>query len=162
MRGHTDLEKKMEPTINAEWADRRKGLDPLIYKPKFYVLDVPTKSIVNGDGAASIQLDETPFVLDNVTHLIVGETPANQDGQYSILWRDNQTTYMNSGGMSESLFGSVRSGYIIPLPLRVFYPSSKTLSVEIINYIDRTATFPTTFPLQIVFRGFEKWSRPRI
>lgn len=152
----------MDQTINQDWWDRRKALDPSIYKNKFYKIDVATLSVVNGVGDGAVTLDSTPFILDSIAHVIVGALPEDQDGQYSVLWRDEYTNYSQEQVMAEPAFGSIRSGFFVPLPLRSFFRSSATISMEVTNYIDRTADFPVSFPLQFVLHGFEKWDRPRV
>ena len=134
------------------------------YKPKYYAATVTVDTAEGGIGEGAVTFDNVPFILTHATHTILGasfdytEIPAviKQDGQYSIDWKDDQTSFQNEPISAESMFGSNRIGEIIPLPVRVAYKGSKTLSVRITNLVDRTAT-GTTFKVQIVFCGFELW-----
>lgn len=150
----------MENGINQDWADRRKALDPSIYKPKYYGVNVNVISDANGPGSGSVTLDKPAFVLDRVQHGILALTDqTQQDGQYLCAWRDDQTTYNNVQIMADLMFGSIRTGFINPLPLRVFYKGSKTISIDVTNLLDRTAVFPNSFVLQFCLIGFERWDK---
>ena len=145
-----------------DWADRRKALDPSIYRPKLYTLDAVVETKINGVGSGSVTLDNTPFVLDSLTHGIVAADPSLQDGQYKLTLRDDQTNYTTQPAMAHQAFGGVYNGNnVIPLPLRVFFRGSSTLTVDIINLIDRSGAGQQFFDLQIVFHGFERWDSPR-
>lgn len=149
----------MPQDINS-WADRRRALDPSIYKPKYYIVDITCGTAIGDVGKGSALIDNSPFIMDVVTHSLVGRLPDDQDGQYAVLWRDDQTVYSNLPGVANAMFGNVYQGRPIPLPIRTFYKGSKTLSVDLVNLLDRTA-LGLTFKIQMVFVGFEQWQPGR-
>ena len=149
-------------TQGKDWADRRKALDPSIYRMKQYVLTFQCGSAVEGKGGGSETIDNTPFVLDTITHGIAFQPDNQQDGNYTLQFRDDQSVYNTFPALSQTLYGSVFQGNrVVPLPLRMFFRGSSSLTMEAINYTDRTGTYPEQFPIQIVFHGFERWDSPR-
>ncbi len=134
------------------------------YKPKYYATTVTVDTDESGIGEGSVTFDNVPFILTHATHTILGASfdytaiaaVLKQDGQYLIDWKDDQTSFQNEPIAAEGMFGSNRIGEIIPLPVRVAYQGSKTLSVRITNLIDRSA-YGDTFKIQVVFCGFELW-----
>lgn len=148
-------------TINSElWADRRKPLDPSLFRWRKYVMNAECSTSVGGIGNGSIKLDNNPFVLDFITHGIFTLPDDVQDGNYSMQFREGQTVFNDFPAMSHTLFGSVYQGNEVVLPtIRQFFKGGATLIMDMTNYTNRTGVFPDgTFTLQVVFHGFE----PRI
>jgi len=152
----------MDSEQSPVWADRRKALDPTIYKVQYYPINIQVEGFQGGVGSGSVTLKNTPFVLDHITHTIVGAVDRDdQDGQYSILWRDDRNTYMRNPVMANAGFGSVYCGPLILLPLRQFFKGSTTFTVDIVNFRNRGSSPFPPWNLQIVFHGFERWDEIR-
>lgn len=148
--------------ISKEVLNRQIALDPTKYRPKWYPLLIECGAEIDDRQEASVNISNDPFMLDKITHQIIGVQgntvlgTIGQDGQYLFSWKDDQNTYMSEPGMADCLFGSVRSGFFIPLPVRVIYQSSKTLTGTLQNLIDRTDIAPK-FKVMFHFHGFEQW-----
>jgi len=146
-----------------DWADRRKALDPTIYRAKYYVLNIDVDAEIGGIGGGAKTIDNTPFVLDRITHGISFRPDGvNQDGNYTLQFRDDQSVYNTEPALAQMLFGGVFNGNrVLDLPLRMFFQGSSTLNIDVVNYTDRTGGGVTNFQLGIVFHGFERWDSPR-
>lgn len=140
-----------------DWMDRRKALDPEVYKNQYYPITIQVGNQAGGTGSNSVTLKNTPFVLDSVSHSIVGATPDNQDGQYRLLWRDDMFTYMKAPIMANNAFGWPYSGPIYYPPVRQYFRGSRTLTIDVINLITRGS--PGTFEIEVVFIGIERWDQ---
>ena len=159
-------ERILEREDVREALDRRQDPDPNKWRPKFYAVDLECGPEINDTASSSVTLDNIPFVLDIVTHGILENTldatlaaVYYQDGQYLLNWRDDHTNYQNVPIQADLMFGSIRSGFVIPLRTRIIYPGSKSLVVNIQNLVDRTAPSADPFMVQVVFHGFERWRR---
>lgn len=149
-----------------DYADRRKALDPSVYKPKYYIIDITCGAAQGATGSGSVTLDATPFVADSISHGIIspeggGQEP-EQDGQYRLLLRDDETTYQSQPMNAVLGFGSAFTTRIIPLPLRIFFRGSRTITTELINDLQRSEDPDVQFNVQIVIHGFEMWSAPNV
>lgn len=147
-----------------EAASRLRGLNPLKYKPKQYSVLLTCGTDLGQTASATQTLDAIPFVLDKISHQIIGNsldisTPPEQDGQYRLLYRDDQTTYMDEPLNAVAAFGDAKDGRIEPLPCRVFLDGSRTLTVDMINDLDRRGQGAEFFRVQVVFHGIELWNR---
>lgn len=139
-----------------EWADRRKTLDPGVFRPKYYTLPIVISAGSNTN-SGSVAIDGTPFLLDTITHSYVGLAPSLQTGNYQLAFREEQTLFNSQPAMAHSLYGSVyNGGEPVPLPMRVFLRGRTSLTMDIISY-DDPAYAPYT--IEIVFHGFERWDK---
>lgn len=148
----------MNQSAAPEWANRMNTLDPALYRPRFYALDIVIDNAAGSTGGGSVTLDNTPFILDRITHSILGALVLDQDGQYLISIRDDQYNYTQRPVVAQGALGGVYGGASsFPLPLRAFFRGSATISVDVTNLRDR-AYGPGNWVLQIVFVGFERRS----
>lgn len=142
--------------------------DPARWRPQFYPVTVECDTNVDGTGKATVTLNNQPFILQRITHAILGNTlgagsaaPAvdwEQDGQYLVSWRDDSTTYQPVSGQADAMFGSVRTGNFQDLPAPVVYPESKTITIEVTNLVDRSLT-GDTFKIMFILHGVEQWAQ---
>lgn len=139
-----------------DWADRRKALDPNVFKFRQYVMNITLNTnLQNGYGSNSVTLDKAPFILDKITHAIYSLPDDQQDGNYTLLFREDQVVYNSKPAMSHALYGSVFRGNTPVEPtLRQFFRSSSTFYVETKNYTNWDGTL-TDVIIQMVFHGFE-------
>ncbi len=135
-------------------------MDPARWRPQYYETKIELSTNIDSVQIGNITLNNQPFVLQRVTHQIIGATAAGplfQDGNYLIDWKDDSTSYQNSAAMADAMFGSVRTGNFLDLPAPIVYPSSKTLTVRVSNVIARTPA-DTFFKIQVIFHGIEQWA----
>lgn len=149
------------PSDYRKIADMSAPLDPRVFKPKYYPIDIQVESKEDGVGAGSVTLDNTAFVMTHITHARLGNIEkSEQDGQYRILLRDDQTTYQEKYMNAVAGFGDCFTGKPIPLPIRTWFRGSITITCDVINDYDRTGEGePDYYPIQVVLHGWEKWNR---
>lgn len=136
----------------------RLGIDPNKYKPRSYsfIIDVPRN--LNGTGQNSLTIDDTPFYLDHITHSLLGVKDGDQDGNYGLKFRDTNQAYNDHYVMATALFGgSYGKQKPLYLPVRTLYDVGTTLYMDALNLQDRFVELLYTFPLEIVFKGYEPW-----
>jgi hypothetical protein len=124
-------------------------------KPKFYVCKVRVGSNPGDTGENTITLNDFPFVCERITHAISGTVITAQHGDYSVLFRDDKTTYMNLEANANALFGNVFQGQSLPLPMKIGFRGSSTVTFMITNIVDRTGEFPTSYTVDFVMWGRE-------
>jgi hypothetical protein len=138
--------------------------DPGRYRPLYYGVPITVPVEVGGIGRASITINNQPYLMTHLLHQIVGNTNdysttgLAQDGQYLISWKDEQSNYQNVPIPADMLFGSVRSGYIIPLAYPIPFAGNKTLTFEITNLYTRVLVPEVdTFTVYIAIAGPADW-----
>lgn len=139
-----------------EYLDRRKLLDPAKYRDKYYTVNIDIAAGQLQRGSGTIQLDNTPFLADRVTHCIFGTDAADQDGNYTLSFRDDIAVYTPLDTMAHALFGAVYNGNeVLPLPTRLFFEASKTITFDAVSIPNRQAGIQ----IQVCVHGFERWDK---
>lgn len=116
----------------------RFDLDPGRWRPLYYGVEITVGRELDMIGTGAINLNNQPYILTEISHAIIGCTgdPATglyQDGQYTILFKDEQTVYQNQPIQADMLYGSVRVGHSKPLPFPIPFAGNKVLTFEVVN-----------------------------
>lgn len=138
--------------------------DPGRYRPLYYGLSITLGVASGAIGRGSVTINNQPYIMTHVLHQIVGNTNdyattgLAQDGQYLLSFKDEQSNYQNAPIPAEMLFGSVRSGYIVPLAYPIPFAGNKTLTFELQNLYTRVlAGQLTTFTVYLAIAGVADW-----
>jgi hypothetical protein len=155
-----------------------RDLDPGRWRSLIYKVDIDVGKINQQIGDGSITTIEIPYWLVRITHQIVGAVNSweamddgtsgdpsfQQDGQYSIEWKDERSVYTAGQPdgfiMPDAAFGSVRTGHLNLLPRPLFYAGRNVHSFRVKNEIlrvlppDDKAEY---FRVQIQLHGFADW-----
>jgi hypothetical protein len=111
----------------------------------------------------SITLNSNPYVLTGMAGKIVGNTAdpetsgLYQDYMWTIEFRDEMTNYQSGPIFPDLLFGSVASGYWIPLAYPIPYPGVRTVTFNIVNRITRVLGQIETFTIALLLHGVGDW-----
>lgn len=132
------------------------------YKPMWYGLELDVPITDNGIGEGSITTNNQPFLLYRITHQIVGAswdwltTGLEQDGQYTIEFRDEQSNFQNIALPAPTLYGPWDDPKDFAIPLA--YSGNRTFKFRVINRHARVLT-PSAdyFKLAIVMHGVSDW-----
>lgn len=145
--------------------------DPGRWRPMFYGVKISVGVAAGDVGRGSIGLNNQPYIMTRITHKIVGDTadPSTsglyQDGQYDMIWKDEQSNYQKGSIAADLMFGSYGSaaggdggGFLMNLPYPLPYAGNKTLSFEVENLVTRTLV-PTAsyFKVEICVAGITDW-----
>ena len=93
------------------------------------------------------------------------QDPLYQDGQYDVIWKDEQSNYQKGSIPADLMWGSYGSaaggdggGFFMNLPYVLPYAGNKTLSFELENRVLRALT-PTAeyFTIAICVAGIADW-----
>lgn len=127
-------------------------------------LDVPV--VANGEVEGSIVLNNQPFIIDRLTHSVVGDThdPLTSgladDGQYFIDWRDQISQYQNTPLLAKAAYGTEH--FPIPLSVPLAYAGNVVLTFRVRNAYTRILTPEAdTFQVQIAIHGVADWGTDR-
>lgn len=138
--------------------------DPGRYRPLYYGVPITVGVGVGDIGRASITINNQPYLMTHILHQITGNTNdyattgLAQDGQYLLSWKDEQSNYQNVPIPAEMMFGSVRSGYIVPLSYPIPFAGNKTLTFELTNLYTRVFVPPApSFTVYIAIAGVADW-----
>lgn len=126
------------------------------WKPRWYVVKVTTGGLVGNSGEATVTLDARDFICHMMTHAIEGVAKEYQHGDYNVSVRDDKTTYQNLPINANAMLGSVFDAQPIPLPKKILYRGSSTITVSTQNLRDRTAEISGPWVLDLVLHGIEK------
>ena len=144
-------------------ADQFRG-DPSLWRPMTYGRIIDVAVAANSRAVSTIPLNARPYILCAISHQIVGLLDEDgipiQDGQYLISWRDELSQYVNEAIPADLLFGSVRSGFVKPLPYPVFYSGNSTITFEVTNLITRTNPPTNIFKVSLALDGWAYWGSP--
>lgn len=142
----------------------RFDLDPARWKPLFYGVEVSVPVGLGGRGIASISLNAQPYILTRLSAKIIGETadPSTtglyQDGQYDIVFRDEQSNYQSGPIPGDLMWGGVNTGYALDLPFPIPYAGNKSITFEITNRVARVlASAAEYFTVGISMHGVADW-----
>ena len=141
----------------------RYDADPGPWRPLYYSVPISVGQTADSVGRGSITLNNQPYIMTHISHQIAGNTAdptasgLYQDGQYTIEFKDEQSNYMNSPAPADMLFGSVRSGYNIPLSYPIAFAGNKTLTFEIVNLYTRTLVPDAPFTVYVGVHGIAYW-----
>ena len=138
--------------------------DPGPFRPFHYTTEIDVPVVNNGIGRGSITTNQQPFVFLRLSHQIIGNTAdpetsgLYQDGQYTILYKDEMSNYQKEPTMADILAGSVRSGFISWLPMPLGLAGSRSFYFEIVNRVTRVLS-PTAdyFKVAITMHGMADW-----
>lgn len=141
-------------------------MDPGAWRPLYYGVEISVPVVADGVARGSITINNQPYILTRIQAKIVGDTGDSdtsglrEDGQYDILFRDEQSSYQNQSIAANLMWGWVASGYVMELPYPLPFAGSKTLSFEVTNRVARTLT-PTAdyYTLQICIHGIAFWGK---
>ena len=147
------------------------------YIPMEFPVDVTVPGVVGQIGKGSVPLNNRPFVLHKIKHMILirsydpaapismpafFNTWANQQhGMYRIDWSIHETArfYKGQPPMADT-FGSVRHGVFDPLDCPLVIDGNETLNVQITNEFIMPIIAPSTTPMsyivQVKFCGIER------
>lgn len=137
--------------------------DPGRYRPLYYGVQIDVGSTLGQVGRGSITINNQPYIMTHVLHQMVGSmdpeiSGLTQDGQYLINFKDEQSNYQNVPLPADMLFGSVRSGYIVPLAYPIPFAGNKTLTFELTNTYTRTLPGSVdTFKVYVAIAGVADW-----
>lgn len=111
--------------------------------------------------------------MTRITHKIVGDTadPSTSglfnDGQYDVVWKDEQSNYQKGEIPADLMWGSYGSsdggnggGFVMNMPYPLPYAGNKTLSFDITNAVARVLAgdpVPTHFVVAICVSGIADW-----
>ena len=148
----------MQSLQQETWEDRRKQLDPYIWRPKQYVLflDMNTSGEVQVENSLAIQ--NMDYILDAISHNYVGETPTLTP-HYELRFSSREIYYNTDFASAWLLYGApYRKGKVLPLVERLHFKAGERLKMECRNR-PRTTGGELTFnyDVEIVFEGFERW-----
>lgn len=138
--------------------------DPGSWRPLYYAVEISVPAAADGIGRGSIHLNNQPYILTRIAGKIIGDTydPSTtglaEDGQYDLLFKDEQSSYQNQSIPLNLMFGWVFSGYVMELAYPLPYAGSKTLTFEVTNRVTRTLV-PTAdyFTVGICVHGIAYW-----
>lgn len=140
--------------------------DPGNWRPLYYYVEVSVGVAAGSVALGTISMNNQPYILTRAMAKIVGDTydPTTtglaEDGQYDILFKDEQSNYQNQSIPANLMWGWVQSGFVMELPYPLPYAGSKTLSFEVTNRVTRTLV-PTAnyFTVGIVVHGVSYWGK---
>lgn len=134
------------------------------HKPMWYGVEIEVPVAANGVGRGTIALNNQPYLLYRITHQIIGETVnwettgLQQDGQYAITFRDENSNYQNQALPAEAFFGPCRTGHYLNFAIPIGYSGNRTLSFEITNrYLRVLAGEEEYYTVAIVCHGIADW-----
>jgi len=134
------------------------------HKPMWYNVEIEVPVALNGIGRGSIALNNQPYLLYRITHQIIGETVnwettgLEQDGQYTVTFRDENSNYQNQPIIAESFFGPCRTGHYLDFPIPIAYSGNRVLSFEIVNrYLRVLAGEEEYFVVALTLHGIADW-----
>lgn len=137
-------------------------LDFARYRPMWYGVEIDVQVADNGRGEGSIQINNQPFLLYRITHMIVGAswdwltTGLEQDGQYTIEFRDENSNYQNIPMNAPLLYGPWDQPLDFAIPLA--YSGNRSLHFRVINRHTRTLTPDADyFKVAIGLHGVADW-----
>lgn len=126
------------------------------WKPRWYVVKVTVGRLSGASGEATVTLDARDFICHMMTHAIEGLAKEWQHGDYNVSIRDDRTTYQNLPINANAMLGSVFDAQPIPLPRKIRYTGSSTITVSVDNVRDRSAEVSGNWVLDLVLHGIEK------
>jgi len=134
------------------------------YKPMWYGVEIDVPVADNGVGEGSINLNNQPFLMYRLTHAIIGATydwlttGREQDDQYTIEFRDENSNYQNIPIMAALLYGSAREGRYVDFAIPLAYSGNRTIHFRVINRHTRVLT-PSSdyFKVGIAVHGVADW-----
>lgn len=145
-----------------------KDAGPL--RPQWYHCDVAVPVAANGSGIGSIKINAQPFTMTAIAHGIIGPTSDSQsglvqDGQYSVEWRDEQSSYVDGPIKADLMWGAWCSDSLTsapkPFSFPLAFPGNKTLTFRVTNLVLRTYA-ADYFTVQIVLHGVGWWGQPEV
>lgn len=145
--------------------------DPGRWRPMYYGVQISVGVDDGQIGRGSISLNNQPYILTRISSKIVGDTadPSTsglyQDGQYDVVWKDEQSNYQKGSIPADLMWGSYGSadggnggGFFMNLPYVLPYAGNKTLSFEIENRVPRTLVPEAEyFTVAICVAGIADW-----
>lgn len=144
----------------------RYDQDPGRWRPYKYgcVIDVPVTA--DDSGEKSINILNQPFVMDRISHSIIGPTwdpyasGLADDGQYYIQWHEEMSEYQNQPLLAKAAYGTEEFPLYLSAPIA--FPGQKTLTFKVTNAYTRILTpVATIFKVQIVLHGLSDWGTDR-
>lgn len=116
-------------------------------------------------GKNAVPINDKPFVLEKVTHQIMGPFvfdathgyAEEQNGLYTIDWSlYNQDRYWQGDPpMADAAFGSVRHGIWIPLAAPIALEKNRTINVVVGN----VGLKLRDYKVQVLFHGVEDYRK---
>ncbi len=150
-------------------------LDPGRWRPLHYGVKIDVGIALGASEQGTIKLNNQPFIMTRITHEIIGlkfhtDPWANwleNDGQYLIEWKDENSNYQNEPICADLMWGRIKLGQAFDLPFPIPYAGNKTLTFRVQNYRLRVPTIeppPDHFTIGIVAHGVADWGivQPRM
>lgn len=140
--------------------------DPGRWRPYKYgcLIDVPVT--VDESGENTILIMNQPFIMDRISHAIVGPTAdpdasgLAQDGQYFINWQEEMSEYQNEPLLAIPAYGTFDFPLYLSSP--VPFAGNKTLTFRVTNAYTRVLTpVAESFKVHIVIHGLADWGTDR-
>lgn len=159
----------MNPTMQQNPLLGHFDRDPGRWRPMHYGRQIDVGPTAGDIGRNTINLNNQPYIMTRISAKIVGETATPedsglyQDGQYDVIWKDEQSNYQNESIPADLMWGSYGSseggnggGFFMNLPYVLPYAGNKTLSFEIMNRVTRSLS-REYFTVAICVHGIADW-----